>query len=83
MGELLKIESDDAYALASQLAELTGESVSAAVTTAIRDRLARESERRARVDRVMALAAELRAHIDGPVSSQDHNLLYGDDGLPA
>jgi antitoxin VapB len=48
MGMQLNIKSDDAYALASELATLTGESLTAAVTEAIRQRL--ERERRPRVD---------------------------------
>ncbi len=86
MGAELRIEGDDAYALATRLVALTGESLDTAVTIALRERVEREEKERdhkARVDRIMALAADLRAHLDGPVSSADHADLYGEDGLPA
>ena len=88
MGAQLNIKSEDAYRLASELAALTGESLTAAVTAAVRERLererrARDEDRAARRARIEALAAELRAGIHGPASSADHNELYGPDGLPA
>ena len=85
MGMQLNLKSDDAYALASELATLTGECLTTAVTEAIRQRLERERASRAkeeRVRRMLALAAEIRAHMQEPVSS-DHSWLYGEDGLPA
>ena len=51
MGSQLNIKSDDAYALASRLSELTGESLTTAVTTALRERLEREERLRARAER--------------------------------
>ena len=88
MGAQLNIKSADAYRLASDLAALTGESLTAAVTAALRERLERERRERdiahaARRARIVALAAEIRASIAGPVSSADHSDLYGPDGLPA
>jgi antitoxin VapB len=88
MGAQLNIKSEDAYRLASELAALTGESLTAAVTAALHERLERERrerdiERAGRLARIAALAAEIRASIPGPVSSADHNDLYGPDGLPA
>jgi antitoxin VapB len=83
MGTQLNIKSDDAYRLASELAELTGENLTAAVTAALRERLERERKARdidAKVDRMMARAREIRAHMQEPVSS-DHSWLYDDDGL--
>ena len=47
MGAQLNIKSEDAYRLASRLSELTGESLTAVVTKALRAELARE-ERSAR-----------------------------------
>jgi antitoxin VapB len=78
----LKIESDEASALASELAELTGESVDAAITKAIRERLNREREKAAKVKRMLELGAEIRAHMTGPVSSSDPDEFYDADGLP-
>ena len=78
----LRIESDEASALATELAELTGESVDAAVTAALRQRLEREREKAARLKRIRELATEIRAHIQGPVSSSDPDAFYDEDGLP-
>jgi antitoxin VapB len=49
----LNIKNDEAHKLASELAELTGESLTSAVTLALRERLARERRRR-RPDRIAA-----------------------------
>lgn len=85
MGTQLNIKSEDAYALAAQLAALTGESLTTAVTVALRERLEREArlhEKAARSARLLAIAAEIRAHMPPPLPSSDHSFLYDDDGLP-
>ena len=90
MGTQLNIKNEDAYALASQLAALTGESLTAAVTMALRERLAREqstrnrseASRQALIEEVLALGRELRNHVQPGTSSADRNDLYGEDGLP-
>jgi antitoxin VapB len=81
----LNIKNDDTHRLARELAGLTGESVTRAVTVAVRERL----------DRVKrgpggSLAAQLRsigrdcaAHLREPYLSIDHaKLLYDERGLP-
>jgi hypothetical protein len=40
-----------------------------------------EPERQAKIAKLLALAAELRANMTEPVSS-NHSWLYGEDGLP-
>ena len=90
MGSQLNIKSDDAYALASRLSELTGESLTTAVTTALRERLEREerlrmaaeAERQALIAEVLALGHELRRHVEPGTSSTDHEDVYGADGMP-
>ena len=90
MGTQLNIKSEDAYALASRLAELTGESLTTAVTVALRERLEREQAarmqsddaRRALIAEVLAMGRELRAHVQPGTSSADHNDLYDAHGLP-
>jgi antitoxin VapB len=80
----LNIKNDEAYRLASRLAELTGESLTAAVTKALRSELAREEHARnvnAEVERMLAMGREIRAHMKGPVSS-DLSDLYDDKGIP-
>ena len=85
MGAQLNIKSEDAYRLASRLSELTGESLTSVVTRALRAELERQERQRdvkARVDRVMEIAKEIRAHVREPVSS-DTNWLYDEEtGLP-
>jgi antitoxin VapB len=84
----LRIESQEADALARALIELTGESLTEAVTTALRERL--ERERRGRlageefVARVVALADRLRPAYDTrPVSPDDWHRASGElPGLP-
>jgi antitoxin VapB len=85
LGAQLNIKSEDAYRLASRLSELTGESLTSVVTKVLRAELEREEKQRdikTRVDRVMEIAREIRAHMREPVSS-DTSWMYDDEtGLP-
>ena len=86
MGHQLNIKSDDAYALAAALSALTGESLTAAVTAALRERLEREHKARDRqhkIDRIRAITADIRANMAHPLPSSDHGWLYDETtGLP-
>lgn len=82
MDRVLTIEDQTAL-LAEELAALTGLSVADAVAKAITDQLAREREAKARFNRIMAVAAEIRSHMQHPLPSSDHSWIYGEDGLPA
>ena len=80
----MNIKSEDAYRLASRLSELTGESLTSVVTKALRaelERQARQRDVKARVDRVMEIAKEIRAHMREPISS-DTSWMYDENGLP-
>jgi hypothetical protein len=55
----LRIEDEDACALAAELVELTGESLRFAVITALREQVARETARKAKQDRIMAITREI------------------------
>jgi len=78
-----QITVDDAAAgLADELASLTGETVEAAVVRAVRERLEREKEVRRKVADIMALAKEIREHVE-PGTTSDHSWLYDEDGFPA
>lgn len=84
MGAQLNIKSEDAYRLASRLSELTGESLTSVVTKALQaelERLERQRDTQARVDHVMAIAKEIRAHMREPVNS-DTSWMYDENGLP-
>jgi len=66
MAAQINIKSDEAWRLATELASLTQESLTAAVTEALRERLEREHRMRDRAQkeaRLRALAAEIRAHL--------------------
>lgn len=82
----LNIKNDETRRLASELARLTGETMTGAVTTALRERLEREKHRRG----ADALARELHAigqrcaSLLGPgLSAVEHGaLFYDEQGLP-
>jgi antitoxin VapB len=80
----LSIKTMEADKLARSLARLTGESLTEAVTTALRERLQRERARRAGTDklpeRLLGLAKELRARYDTrPVTRAEWDAAAGDD----
>lgn len=84
MGAQLNIKSEDAYSLAAQLSEITGESLTAVVTRALRAALDHERRQRdieVKVARMLAVGEEIRAHLHEPISS-DHDCLYDQNGLP-
>ena len=81
----LNIKNPEAHRLAEELASETGESMTEAVTQALRERLSRVrrsgSERLA--DRLERIAKDCAAHLKEPFRSIDHgDLLYDDKGLP-
>jgi antitoxin VapB len=86
MGGALNIKNAETVELARRLAAETGESVTEAVTQALRERLAAVSTRpdarrlKARVARIQALVASLP---DLNTGSDDEILGYDDHGLPA
>jgi antitoxin VapB len=85
MAQQLNIKSEDAYRLASELAGLTRESLTTAVTSALRERLERERaarDRGARMARVRAITADIRRNLRHPLPSSDHGWLYDENGLP-
>ena len=82
----LNIKNDETCRLASELARLTGETKTGAVTVALRERLEREkrtrgAERRLREMRAIAerCAKLLRP---GPSAVQHGDVLYDERGLP-
>ena len=55
----LRIEDEDACTLAAELVALTGESLQLAVVTALREQVARETARKARQERIMAITRDI------------------------
>jgi antitoxin VapB len=80
----LNIKNPEAHRLAQELAALTGESMAAAVTESIRERLTRiRQQREPLAARLLAIGKDCAAHLKEPARSIDHaDLLYGADGLP-
>lgn len=78
----LNIKNADTYRLAKELATATGESLTGAVTTAIRERLER-IQADFRPDEIQAMARELRERLPAGYLDQDFDaLLYDEHGLP-
>jgi antitoxin VapB len=81
----IRIKNDEAHRMARELALLTGQSMMAAVTEAIRERLNRiQRTREVRLsDGLLAIGKDCAAHLTEPFRSADHAaLLYGESGLP-
>lgn len=81
----LNIKREETYRLAQQLAQLTGESVTAAVTRAVEERLDRVRRQQgvSLADRLLAIGEDCAAHLSEPYRSIDHaDLLYDERGLP-
>ena len=81
----MNIKNDETHRLVQELASLTGESQTAAVTNAVRERLERiRSERRGSLaERLLAIGKDCATHLKEPFRSVEHgDLLYGEDGLP-
>jgi antitoxin VapB len=81
----LNIKNSDAHKLARQLARLTGESMTHAVTEAVRERLQRVQGKHAAKlsDRLLEIGRDCAARLKEPYRSGDHgDLLYDKKGLP-
>jgi antitoxin VapB len=81
----LNIKSEEAHRLARELANATGESMTAAVSEAIRERLerVRRNSRKGMAARLLKIGRECAAHLKEPYKSIDHaELLYDEKGLP-
>lgn len=82
----LNIKNAETYRLIRELADLTGESMTGAVTEAVRERLDRltAAERRAGMaDRILAIARDMHARLPDDFFDIEHgDLLYDEDGLP-
>ena len=81
----LNIKNEETHRLVQELAALTGESMTAAVTEAVRQRLGRVRRDRdgSLADRLVAIGKDCAAHLKEPFRSADHgDLLYDERGLP-
>jgi antitoxin VapB len=81
----LNLKNDEAHQLARELAALTGESMTAAVTVAVRERLerVRAQKRGSLANRLLAIGKDCAPRLKEPFRSIDHgDLLYDERGLP-
>ena len=82
----MNIKNEETHRLARELAELTGESVTEAVTIAVRERLDRLESRRRKEglrERLLQIAHEAAPHFDPTFKSEDiADMLYDEQGLP-
>jgi antitoxin VapB len=78
----LNIKNEEAHRLAAQLAALTGETMTKAVTEAIRERIERVQRQR-NVPEILERAREIIRKSGGAQPYTDHaELLYDEHGLP-
>ncbi len=82
----LNIKNEETCRLARDLARLTGDTMTGAITSALRERLAREERRRdldARVEELLAIGWRCAESLQpGPSATEHGDLLYDDRGLP-
>lgn len=82
---MLNIKDPEAHRLARALADATGESMTAAVVQALRERLERVQGARSAglADRLLLIGKDCARHLREPYRSADHaELLYDERGLP-
>ena len=79
----LNIKNPEAHRLAEAIAGATGETLTQAVTEALRERYARIEHRKSKasVDEILAIADRVSAHVKGPYAEHGE-LLYDENGLP-
>jgi len=81
----LNIKNKETHKLADQLAKLTGESMTDAVTKAVRERLERVRSGRGSglADRLVNIGKDCAARLKEPFKTGNHgDLLYDEKGLP-
>ena len=83
MSVVLSIKSAEADELARELAQLTGESLTDAVTVALRERLERQRHDRSDlVERLLAIGASARDLPRLDIRLDDEIIGYDEHGLP-
>jgi antitoxin VapB len=81
----LNIKNDETQKLVHELSKLTGETLTAAVTEAVRERLERVQNTLGAglADRLIRIGKECAAHLREPYRSAEHgDILYDERGLP-
>ena len=82
----LNIKNEETCRLAGELASLTGETMTGAITVALRERLEREQRERsveARLREIRSIAERCAKLLrDGPSAVEHGDFLYDERGLP-
>ncbi|QQS12808.1 MAG: type II toxin-antitoxin system VapB family antitoxin [Rhodospirillales bacterium] len=79
----LSIKNREAKQLARRLAALTGETLTDAVTVALRERLSRVETPAVSVEELLAIGRDCARRLKAPYAKIDHgDALYDERGLP-
>ena len=79
----LNIKNEETCNLARELAELTGETMTGAITVALRERLERRRDIQRRLDAIHEIQDRVaRSLRPGPSSTEIGDWLYDERGLP-
>jgi antitoxin VapB len=81
----LNIKNPEAHLMAEELSKLTGESMTTAVTVALRERLdrVRQQQGPGLADRLLGIGKDCAVRLKEPFRSADHGeILYDERGLP-
>ena len=82
----INIKNEETCRLASELAQLTGDTMTGAITVALRERLEREKSERsaeARIQRLLAIGERCASMLGpGPSAVEHGDFLYDERGLP-
>ncbi len=79
----LNIKNEEAHRLARELAQITGESLTVAVTRALRERLERAASKKQTSERLLQIGRSCSVHLSQDVRTLDHGeMLYDSNGLP-
>lgn len=82
----LNIKNAETCRLAAELAQLTGETKTGAITVALHERLEREKRARdaeAEIEEMLAFGERFAARLQpGPTSAEHGDFLYDERGLP-
>ena len=81
----MNIKNEETHRLTKELAKVTGESLTTAVTQAVRERLerVRHAQGGSLADRLLTIGKDCAAHLKEPYRTIDHDeMLYDERGLP-
>jgi antitoxin VapB len=81
----MNIKNEETQRLARRLSDLTGETLTAAITEAVRERLERmqSAQGTGLANRLLRIGKDCAAHLEGPFKTAEHgDILYNERGLP-